>query len=133
MMFIVVFYFVIVLQNVFYLLSQVNSEEHANAEGEATVWTRMIPKDILAKVSGGKEIPAEKITVWIDPLDATQEYTGLWQVFISVVNQLRERIKRKYKTLNHLIVCLLSVRDCCCPRRNGWFYVSVAHMCCSRM
>lgn len=54
---------------------QVNSEEHANAEGEATVWTRMIPEDILAKVSGGKEIPAEKITVWIDPLDATQEYT----------------------------------------------------------
>ncbi|XP_056328821.1 inositol monophosphatase 3 [Danio aesculapii] len=64
---------------------QVNSEEHANAEGEATVWTRIIPEDILAKVSGGKEIPAEKITVWIDPLDATQEYTENLRKYITTM------------------------------------------------
>lgn len=56
---------------------QVNSEERDNAEGEATIWTRNIPKEILDKVSGEKEVLAERITVWIDPLDATQEYTGL--------------------------------------------------------
>uniref|UniRef100_A0A673GPC5 inositol-phosphate phosphatase n=1 Tax=Sinocyclocheilus rhinocerous TaxID=307959 RepID=A0A673GPC5_9TELE len=81
-------------RKMFYLIKntypyiQVNSEEHANAEGEATVWTRIIPEEILAKISGGKEVPAERITVWIDPLDATQEYTGLVQLFIPNVNQL---------------------------------------------
>ncbi len=68
------------------LCLQVNSEEHANAEGEATVWTRIIPEEILGKISGVKEVPAERITVWIDPLDATQEYTGLVQLFIPNVN-----------------------------------------------
>lgn len=69
-----------------------NSEEHVNAEGEATLWTRIIPKEILTKISGGKEVPADKITVWIDPLDATQEYTGLVQLFIYKsyhINQLQ--------------------------------------------
>uniref|UniRef100_A0A671PFH1 inositol-phosphate phosphatase n=1 Tax=Sinocyclocheilus anshuiensis TaxID=1608454 RepID=A0A671PFH1_9TELE len=81
-------------RKMFYLIKntypyiQVNSEEYANAEGEATVWTRIIPEEILAKISGGKEVPAERITVWIDPLDATQEYTGLVQPFIPNVNQL---------------------------------------------
>lgn len=65
-----------------FLCLQVNSEEHANAEGEATLWTRIIPEEILAKIPGEKEVPADKITVWIDPLDATQEYTGLVQLFI---------------------------------------------------
>uniref|UniRef100_A0A8C0Y3U3 inositol-phosphate phosphatase n=1 Tax=Cyprinus carpio carpio TaxID=630221 RepID=A0A8C0Y3U3_CYPCA len=64
---------------------QVNSEEHANAEGEATVWTRIIPEEILAKISGGKEVPAERITVWIDPLDATQEYTENLQKYVTTM------------------------------------------------
>lgn len=67
-----------------FLCLQVNSEEHANAEGEATLWTPLIPEEILAKIPGEKEVPADKITVWIDPLDATQEYTGLVQLFICV-------------------------------------------------
>lgn len=61
----------------FLICFQVNSEEHDNAEGEATIWTRNIPKEILEKVSEGKEVSADRITVWVDPLDATQEYTGL--------------------------------------------------------
>ncbi|XP_026138524.1 inositol monophosphatase 3 isoform X1 [Carassius auratus] len=65
--------------------SLVNSEEQANAEGEATVWTHIIPEEILAKISGGKEVPAESITVWIDPLDATQEYTENLQKYVTTM------------------------------------------------
>lgn len=78
-------------RKMFYLIKntypniQVNSEEHANAEGEATVWTRIIPEEILAKISGGKEVPAERITVWIDPLDATQEYTENLQKYVTTM------------------------------------------------
>ncbi|KAM4623468.1 inositol monophosphatase 3 isoform 1-T1 [Polymixia lowei] len=68
-------------RKMFYLIKntypelKVNSEEHDNEVGEAGVWNRDIPADILKKIEGGKEVPAESITIWIDPLDATQEYT----------------------------------------------------------
>ncbi|XP_076601116.1 inositol monophosphatase 3 [Chaetodon auriga] len=52
----------------------VNSEEHDNMVDKAT-WSRDIPADIQDKIEGGREVPTESITVWIDPLDATQEYT----------------------------------------------------------
>ncbi|KAF7647405.1 hypothetical protein LDENG_00172850 [Lucifuga dentata] len=51
------------------------SEEHDNSQDKTAVWSRDIPDEIVEKVKEGREVPAKSVTVWIDPLDATQEYT----------------------------------------------------------
>lgn len=53
----------------------VNSEERDNLVDKALVWSHGVPAEILEKIQGRHEVPAESVTVWIDPLDATQEYT----------------------------------------------------------
>lgn len=69
-------------RKMFYLLKtafpsvQINTEEHVDAsDQEVILWDRKIPEDILKEIATPQEVPAESVTVWIDPLDATQEYT----------------------------------------------------------
>ncbi|XP_019780866.1 Golgi-resident adenosine 3',5'-bisphosphate 3'-phosphatase isoform X2 [Orcinus orca] len=69
-------------RKMFYLLKtafpnvQINTEEHVDAaDQEVILWDRKIPEDILTEIATPQEVPAESVTVWIDPLDATQEYT----------------------------------------------------------
>ncbi|XP_036685933.1 Golgi-resident adenosine 3',5'-bisphosphate 3'-phosphatase isoform X1 [Balaenoptera musculus] len=70
-------------RKMFYLLKtafpnvQINTEEHVDAtDQEVILWDRKIPEDILKEIATPQEVPAESVTVWIDPLDATQEYTA---------------------------------------------------------
>ncbi|KPP76214.1 inositol monophosphatase 3-like [Scleropages formosus] len=69
-------------RQMFYLIKntfpfiQVNSEEHDNVEqADTPEWDHSIPADISEVVPNSLEVPADSVTVWIDPLDATQEYT----------------------------------------------------------
>ncbi|KAM3928734.1 Golgi-resident adenosine 3',5'-bisphosphate 3'-phosphatase [Leptodactylus fuscus] len=55
---------------------QVNSEEHLGEDDkEGIYWDHVIPNEIKEIVKNPKLVPSESITIWIDPLDATQEYT----------------------------------------------------------
>lgn len=53
----------------------VHSEEHDNVVDKTATWSGVIPAEVRDKIEGDRNVPAESITVWIDPLDATQEYT----------------------------------------------------------
>ncbi|KAM4027862.1 LOW QUALITY PROTEIN: Golgi-resident adenosine 3',5'-bisphosphate 3'-phosphatase [Anomaloglossus baeobatrachus] len=55
---------------------QVNTEEHLGEDDkEAISWDHIIPSEIKDIVKNPKLVPSESITIWIDPLDATHEYT----------------------------------------------------------
>uniref|UniRef100_G3U2B3 Golgi-resident adenosine 3',5'-bisphosphate 3'-phosphatase n=1 Tax=Loxodonta africana TaxID=9785 RepID=G3U2B3_LOXAF len=64
------------LKTAFPRFAGINTEEHVDAaDQEVILWDHNIPEDILREITTPKEVPAESVTVWIDPLDATQEYT----------------------------------------------------------
>ncbi|XP_075069648.1 Golgi-resident adenosine 3',5'-bisphosphate 3'-phosphatase [Mixophyes fleayi] len=55
---------------------QVNTEEHLDEEDkESSNWDHTLPDEIKDLIKHPKLVPAESITIWIDPLDATHEYT----------------------------------------------------------
>lgn len=59
-----------------FMNSQIISEEHVQ-DDDAMVYLPNPDRLELTELSDGDEIPLSEISVWIDPLDATQEYSGL--------------------------------------------------------
>ena len=57
---------------------QLFSEEHENkpVDFNQIADTNKHLEEVMSAVSSDQQIPKSKIAIWIDPLDATQEYTG---------------------------------------------------------
>lgn len=65
---------------------QINSEEQVvKDEHEPLLWDGNIPDDVIKVIPEGKEVRADSITIWIDPLDATQEYTDNLRKYVTTM------------------------------------------------
>ncbi|XP_067904313.1 inositol monophosphatase 3-like [Heterodontus francisci] len=65
---------------------KVISEEHDNSEmDKSLVWNYEIPSLIQESIGNARMVSAESVTVWIDPLDATQEYTENLKHFVTTM------------------------------------------------
>lgn len=63
------------------------SEEHENkpVDFNQIADTNKHLEEVMNVVSSDQQIPKSKIAIWIDPLDATQEYTGTGQGTSSII------------------------------------------------
>ena len=63
------------------MYSQIISEEHVQ-DDNVMVYLPNPDRIVLTELSNGDEIPLSEVSVWIDPLDATQEFSGLLELFV---------------------------------------------------